>query len=113
MMVEGNVYYNKALPFEGEKNSVVLPDFNPNVKIEETADGVYLSLSVKGLSDLQTSRVNTERLGKAKLPRQAYDQPDGSPIEIATDYLGNARGNQPKPGPLESIKDGEIRIKVW
>ena len=83
------------------------------VKIEETADGVYLSLSVKGLSDLQTSRVNTERLGKAKLPRQAYEQPDGSPIEIATDYLGNARGNQPKPGPLESIKDGEIRIKVW
>ena len=113
MMVEGNVYYNKALPFEGEKNSVVLPDFNPNVKIEETADGVYLSLSVKGLSDLQTSRVNTERLGKAKLPRQAYEQPDGSPIEIATDYLGNARGNQPKPGSLESIKDGEIRIKVW
>ena len=113
MMVDGNVYYNGALPFDGEKNKVVLPDFNPNVKIEETADGVYLSLSVKGLSDLQTSRVNTERLGKAKLPRQAYEQSDGSPIEIATDYLGNARGNQPKPGPLESIKDGEIRIKVW
>lgn len=113
MMVDGNVYYNGALPFEGEKNKVVLPDFKPDVKVEETADGVYLSLSVQGLDGLQTSRVTTERLGKAKLPRQAYEQPDGSPIDIATDYLGNARGNQPKPGPLESIKDGAIRIKVW
>ena len=113
MMVDGNVYYNGALPFGGEKNKVVLPDFKPDVKVEETADGVYLSLSVQGLDGLQTSRVTTERLGKAKLPRQAYEQPDGSPIDIATDYLGNARSNQPKPGPLESIKDGAIRIKVW
>ena len=113
MMVDGNVYYNGALPFEGEKNKVVLPDFKPDVKVEETADGVYLSLSVQGLDGLQTSRVTTERLGKAKLPRQAYEQPDGSPIDIATDYLGNTRSNQPKPGPLESIKDGAIRIKVW
>lgn len=113
MMVDGNVYYNGALPFEGEKNKVVLPDFKPDVKVEETADGVYLSLSVQGLDGLQTSRVTTERLGKAKLPRQAYEQPDGSPIDIATDYLGNARSNQPKPGPLEPIKDGAIRIKVW
>lgn len=113
MMVDGNVYYNGALPFGGEKNKVVLPDFKPDVKVEETADGVYLSLSVQGLDGLQTSRVTTERLGKAKLPRQAYEQPDGSPIDIATDYLGNARSNQPKPGPLESIKDGTIRIKVW
>lgn len=113
MMVDGNVYYNGALPFEGEKNKVVLPDFKPDVKVEETGDGVYLSLSVQGLDGLQTSRVTTERLGKAKLPRQAYEQPDGSPIDVATDYLGNARGNQPKPGPLESIKDGAIRIKVW
>lgn len=113
MMVDGNVYYNGALPFEGEKNKVVLPDFKPDVKVEEMGDGVYLSLSVQGLDGLQTSRVTTERLGKAKLPRQAYEQPDGSPIDIATDYLGNTRSNQPKPGPLESIKDGAIRIKVW
>lgn len=113
MMVDGNVYYNGALPFEGEKNKVVLPDFKPDVKVEEMGDGVYLSLSVQGLDGLQTSRVTTERLGKAKLPQQAYEQPDGSPIDIATDYLGNTRSNQPKPGPLESIKDGAIRIKVW
>lgn len=113
MMVDGNIYYNGALPFEGEKNTVVQPDFNPNVKIEETPDGVYLSFSAQGLNQLQTARVNTERLGQAKLPRQAFEQPDGSPIEVATDYLGHARADQPKPGPFESVKDGEIRIKVW
>ena len=113
MMVDGNVYYNRALPFDGEKNKVVLSDFIPDVKIEEAADGVYLSFSVKGLEGLKTSRVNTERLGKAKLPKQGYEQPDGTPIDINIDYLGNVRGNQPKPGPFESIKDGRVRIKVW
>lgn len=113
MMVDGNIYYNGALPFEGEKNKVVLSDFKPHVKVEETADGVYISFGVQGLNELQTTRVTTERLGKAKLPRQAFEQPDGSPIEIATDYLGNTRADQPKPGPFESIKDGDMRIKVW
>lgn len=113
MLVDGNVYYNGSLPFEGEKNNLVLPNFNPKVKIEEEADGVYLSFSVQGLNSLQTTRVTTERLGKAKLPDQAYEQPDGNPIDIDTDYLGNKRADQPKPGPLESIKEGPVRIKVW
>lgn len=113
MMVDGNIYYNGALPFEGEKNNVILSDFNPKVKVEETAEGVYVSFSARGLNDLQTARVHTARLGKAKLPKQAFEQPDGRPIEIATDYLGNARADQPKPGPFESIQDGEVRIKVW
>lgn len=113
MLVDGNVYYNGSLPFEGEKNNLVLPNFNPKVKIEEEADGVYLSFSVQGLNSLQTTRVTSERLGKAKLPDQAYEHPDGCPIDINTDYLGNKRTDKPKPGPLESIKEGPVRIKVW
>ncbi len=113
MTVDGNVYYNGAQPFDGEGCKVVVAGFNPEVKIEETPDGVYLSLSVKGIEGMQTRRVDTERLGKAKLPRQAYEQPNGSPISIDTDILGTPRGNNPKPGPLESLREGQNRMKVW
>lgn len=113
MLVDGNVYYNQSVPFGNEENKVVLSDFDPKATLEETADGVYISFSVQGLNNLKTTRVDTKRLGKAKLPDQAFENPDGSPVEIATDYLGSARSNQPKPGPFESVKDGVVRIKVW
>lgn len=113
MTVDGNVYYNGALPFDGEECKVVVAGFNPDVKIEETPDGVYLSLSVKGMEGMQTSRVDTERLGKAKLSRQAYEQPDGSPVSIDADLLGTPRSSQPTPGPLESLREGLNRVKVW
>lgn len=113
MTVDGNVYYNGALPFDGEECRVVIAGFNPDVKIEETPDGVYLSFSVKGIEGMQTRRVDTERLGKAKLPREAFEQPDGSPVSIDTDLLGTPRSLQPTPGPLESLREGTNRVKVW
>jgi len=111
--VDGNVYFKHALPFENEAHYLVLPDFDPTFKIDDKGDEVYISFSLKGLNDLQTERVTTERLGKAKLPKQGYEQPDGTPIVIDTDYLGNARSERPAPGPFEQIKDGEMKWKVW
>lgn len=50
---------------------------------------------------------------KAKLPKQRYEYPDGKPIQINYDYLGNPRGEHPTSGPLESLQAGEMRIQVW
>lgn len=113
MLVDGNMYYNQAMPFKDEKNKIVLSEFDPEIKIKEESDGVYLLFSLKGLSDIQTELVDTRRLGKAKLPRQSFEQPDGTPIEITSDYAGVQRSSKPKPGPLESIQDGSAKIKVW
>ena len=113
MLADGNVYYNGAEPLEQEANKIVEAAFNPEARIEETADGVYLSFSLQSLDALKTSRVNTASLGKAKLPRQGYEQPDGSPIEISTDYQGMQRSETPVPGPFEIRTAGPVKIKVW
>lgn len=113
MQVDGNVYYNQSTLFEGEKTSLIQPEFNPEARIVEEGNNVYLLFSLKGTEKMQTHRVNTSRLGKAKLPEQAFEQPDGSPIEIDHDYLGYPRTVNPKPGPLESVGEGAMRIKVW
>jgi len=57
--------------------------------------------------------VTTGFLGKAVVPNASYEQPDGSPIRIATDYLGTRRekGN-PFPGPFELSKEGTQALKV-
>jgi hypothetical protein len=82
-------------------------------KIEDKGNEVYISFSIQGLNGLKTETVTTERLGKAKFPKAAYEQPDGTPIVFDKDYLGVKRKEQPAPGPFEQLKDGENIIKVW
>ena len=111
--VDGNVYYNQAQPFEKEEHQLVISDFDPDFKIDDKGQEVYVSLMLKGINSIQTEQVSTARLGKAKLPKQAYEQPDGKPIVFNTDYFGRRRGEHPSPGPFEQAKDGEMRWKVW
>ena len=111
--VDGNVYFKHALAFEKEEHHLVFTDFEPAFKIDDKGREVYVSFSLKGVAGLHTQQVTTERLGKAKLPKQSYEQPDGKPIVVDKDYLGNPRSKQPAPGPFEQVKDGEMRWKVW
>jgi hypothetical protein len=111
--IDCNAYYNGAQAYEKEEHKLVQPDFDPEFRLEDKGNEVYVSFTLQGLANLPTSTVNTERLGKAKMPKQAYEQPDGSPIVINYDYFGRQRGERPAPGPFEQIKDGEVRRKVW
>jgi hypothetical protein len=111
--VDGNVYFKHALPFENEEHQLALSDFDPAFIIDDKGHEVYISFSLKGITGLQTERVTTERLGKAKLPKQTYEQPDENPIVIDRDYLGYIRPERPSPGPFEQVKNGEMRWRVW
>jgi hypothetical protein len=111
--IDGNAYYHHAVSQGEEKHFVSQPDFDTKFSIEENGKEVYVSLSVQGLSDLQTETVTTERLGKAKMPKEAYEQPDGNPIAIDHDYNGIKRPEHPAPGPFEQLKEGVNRVKVW
>ncbi len=113
MMVDGNVYCGQALSFDNEKNHMVMPDFNPDVKIDDKGNEVFVSFAMQSLDNLNPEKVTTERLGKAKLPKESYEQPDGSPIMIDSDYLGRTRSDHPKPGPFETLKNGNMQFKVW
>ena len=52
--------------------------------------------------------VTTELLGKAVIPNLPYEQPDGTPIRIDTDYFGKPRNESPTPGPFENPGQGEL-----
>jgi hypothetical protein len=111
--IDGNVYYNRATPSGKEEHFVAKPDFDPKFRIEEKGDEVYVSFAVQGLGDLRTEPVTTERLGKAKFPKAAYENPDGTPIVFDRDYPGVKRKEHPVPGPFERLKEGDYTIRVW
>jgi hypothetical protein len=110
--IDGNAYYNHATRFSNEKHYAEYPKFDSRFRIEDDGDYVYVFLSVKGLDDLPTEIVTTERLGKAKLPAAAYEQPDGTGIIIDKDYFGNKRATKPMPGPFERLYKGKNIIKI-
>jgi hypothetical protein len=111
----GNVFLNGAKPSKYEPNALVLSQANPELKLVEKSDGTYLQItSSEAWTGQQRQLVTTDLLGRAKTPDLRYEQPDGSPYRIDTDYLGRKRNPaDPFPGPVEPVDDGQPSLKVW
>jgi alpha-N-arabinofuranosidase len=112
----GNVFLNGAKSCSLEETPVVANAFNPDIQLTEQEDGWYLTIKMDKAWSQQKKRelVTTALLGKALVPGMAFEQPDGKPLRIDTDYFGNKRDiTNPMPGPFEKVEDGKVTLKVW
>ena len=83
--------------------------------VVERPDGLYLEITPdKEWAGERTRRlVNTELLGKAKIPGVSYENADGSPLQINTDFFGKKRSDtRPAPGPFEKPGTGQVTFKL-
>ena len=83
-----------------DKSALLRPDFDPGIKLVEKSDGLYLEITLDKAWARQTKcpLVTTDLLGKAKIPDLPYQQPDGTPYRLDTDYFGKKR-NAANPFP--------------
>lgn len=113
--VAGNVFTQGTQPSKFDTNALVLPDVAAGLKLEKKSDGWYLTLRAgKSWRQAANSKlVTTDLLGKAKVSGCAYENPDGSPLKIDSDYFGKKRdAKNPFPGPFETALKGGA-VKVW
>lgn len=89
--------------------------FNKLPEVEERDGSVFLSLEIDpAIFDISTSLVSTATLGTTIVSEAIYEQPDGTPFVLNTDYLGSSRKkSKPLPGPLENLERGKGTYKVW
>lgn len=116
MRMNGNVYLDGAKPSKFDAHAVVEPNFDPNLRLVSKPDGSYLQMRFdRSWMDAQPHKLVTGALlGRAVIPNLPYEQPDGSPMRIGTDYFGKARSrSNPTPGPFERPGTGELSLKVW
>lgn len=116
MQVDGNSYFKGAKPYCKETNYVEQAEFNPEIRIIEAGENVYLHITLDpSLKSLRNALVTTELLGKAKITGCAYENPDGSPLKMNTDYFGRNRNKatNPSAGPFERPGEGRLALKVW
>jgi hypothetical protein len=115
VQIEGNVYYNGAKPYLKETNYLEKAEFNPEVKVVEKGDSVFLHITLdNSFHVLDNPLVTTALLGRAKIPNTAYENPDATPLKINTDYFGKKRNEaNPSAGPFENPGEGKLSLKVW
>jgi hypothetical protein len=111
----GNIYLHGARGYYKEESGFKLPDANPRAEILEEGDRVYLRVNLDpAIQKAATRVISTQLLGKAKIPGLPYENADGSPLVIDTDYFGKKRSaTNPSAGPFENPGQGELKIKVW
>ncbi len=112
----GNVFLQAAKPSKHETAPLVRPDFDPSIKLVEKPDGFYLEITLDKAWGLEQPRklVTTELLGRATIPDLPFENADGSPIRVNTDYFGKKRDEARLfPGPFELSADGKQTLKVW
>jgi alpha-N-arabinofuranosidase len=116
MAVDGNVFLKGAKPSLYETGPLVEPKLDPAIRLVEEAGSFYLQMNFDLAWDVERDRqlVTTELLGRAMIPHLPYEQPDGKPISVNTDYFGQSRDDEdPTPGPFEIPDPGEQKLKVW
>jgi len=111
----GNTYYNGAKPSGKDVNFSTDPAFDPKLKLVEEGNDVYLQIALNPtFYDQRVKMITTEILGKAKVPKARFDNPDGTALKIDTDYFRAKRSEtNPSVGPFENPGKGELKLKVW
>ena len=111
----GNVYYRGAEPYAQEAGPIVLAGADPKVKLVQQGDQFILQINTgPGLRQARAALITTGTLGRAKTPGLTYEQADGSPLRIDTDYFGKGRNEaHATPGPFANPGEGEIKLRVW
>lgn len=112
--INDNLYLNGAKAFHREENFIEVATFNPKIEVFEEEESVYLSIELPDeFKKLQSQVYTTATLPKPRIVAFDFDNPDGTPLIVNEDYLGNVREEQTKTGPIASLKSGKNRVKVW
>ena len=99
VLAEGNVYTNGAMPGSFEANVRKVEGQIPVLDFGEDGKVTLLWNVPAAKGNLVTSQA----LGMAKIPKQQFENADGTALTIDTDYFGNKRNaKSPNAGPFES-----------
>ena len=110
-----NVYLDGAVRFpKGDKASVSDKTKTHIVfKVGDAAATLTLNLP-PAVSPLKCPLITSKLIGKVPLAEMFMEHPDGTPLDITSDYFGKAIDpTHVRPGPLQNIKAGNNSFRLW
>lgn len=112
----GNVFLAGARPARAEVSPLIRDDIDPHLKVSQDGDAVVLSFNwSQGSATTPTRRlVTTELLANASVPNLPYEQRDGKPLCVASDYFDRPFPSvNPPAGPFAAGENVPTNIPVW
>ncbi|MBD8067631.1 right-handed parallel beta-helix repeat-containing protein [Bacillus sp. PS06] len=112
--INRNAYFNGAKPFARENEKLEADQFNPQIKIVESGNEVYLHLNLpEDFERLLGDIPSTKTLKRVRIVDAEFENPDGSELILDIDFLGNQREARSVLGPIAQFQKGENYVKVW
>lgn len=110
--IEENVYVGFAKPYRAEKGPLVTDYVSFDIS-EENGEVVFTLNVPADVAEKRVAPTTTERLGTPRIVEQAFEAPNGDPIDFTLDMLGNRRGDDIAVGPFARLSSGENKFVVW
>jgi hypothetical protein len=113
--ISNNIYYNDATPSAKDSDFKNVVGYDPGVQLTEENGSGYLHFTFDPtFFDYTVKLISGEKLGKAKIPKAAFENADGTALILDGDYFGNKRSSEDNyAGPFSKINIGKSSIKLW
>lgn len=112
--INNNAYFAGAQSFERENDKLFDKDFQPDFRIIEQGEEVYLSCELPDDFDDFSGEVHsTSTLARVRIVDAEFECPDGSDVILDMDYLDNPKDEKSPLGPISLLKKGTNYIKIW
>ena len=111
----GNLYLNGATPLYGEKDAAIDSSFNPQLQLQAEGGVVKMRAHLANALPLPAcTPVTTALLGTTRIVGAHYENPNGLPLQIDTDYFGKKRNMKHlQPGPFNRLPTGDVTWDLW
>jgi len=98
-----------------ERNALIKDDFDASASLLQKDREMDLEIAFdKNWLAQKRQLVTTKTLTKAIVPDLPFENVDGSPLRVDSDYRGEQRNAEnPSPGPFEIKSSGKQIVKVW
>jgi hypothetical protein len=113
--IHHNAYANGATPYEFDKDAVFLGD-SACFSVVEEGEEVHLEIDLPEVAAAGLfGPVTTDDLPPVRFVGTDFEGPDGSPVVLDTDLLGDRKehGTAYPSGPLATLPIGPRRVRVW
>ena len=111
--IRDNVYLAGSRPFQREEGALTsAADAGLVVRDEDGRVQLQLTLP-EGFDDHRIPVVTTADLGRVRMVDADFEAPDGSPLRLGTDLLGQEVTGAAVAGPVSSLSAGDNSVTVW
>ena len=113
--INGNVYFNQDNPSINKSDNTAYLKYSPEIELIEREANVYLEFNVnEAFVDHKVKMVTTQTLGKSKIVKAAFDNPNSSEILFDEDYFNIKYSNDSSiAGPFSNLNMATRQLKIW